>query len=227
MLVEHLVIHHGGHGRTFAHGIAGQLSVVVRARGFDPVVDAKGLIFERVGQLVGHHRLLFVDWNPIRNVKLFGLGIVEAGDLVGEHVKHERVERKVFGNQAEGLQRLGIGVTFGVVLVFFIFANQIIANFLFGTQALLQWLLDGKRKDLAHLQQDLVGSLDEVRTRGMIGLRRCCGTRGDRRLSRTRLAGGDSYASENKQNQNGASSIRFGIQPGGPLTPCGKQSVHS
>jgi len=75
-LIEHFVVHHGGHRGTFAHRVTRKFGVVIRARGFDPGINVEGLIFKRVGQLVRHHRALLVRRNPVRDIKFLGFGVV-------------------------------------------------------------------------------------------------------------------------------------------------------
>ena len=75
---------------------------------------------------------------------------------------------KFFRYQAEGFQRLRVGVTLRIVLVFLVRLDQVSADFLLRAEAFLQWLLDRQMKNHAHLLEYLVRCLQEFRT-----LRRC------------------------------------------------------
>ena len=123
------------------------------------------LILERVRELVGHHGFLLVDRNPIRDVKLFGFRIVEAGHLIGEHVDHERIEWETFGDQAERFESLVVGVALFVVAVFLFLADEVVADFLLRAQTFFERLANWKVEQLAHLREHLVGGFDEVRVR--------------------------------------------------------------
>ena len=125
----------------------------------DPRIDVKGLVLESVGELVRHDGLLLIQRNPVRDVELLGFGIVETGDLVGENVQHEGIERKILGDQAEGFESLRVGVALGFVFVFFFLADQVVANFLLGAKGFLERFLDGQIEKLAHLREHFIGGV--------------------------------------------------------------------
>jgi len=120
------------------------------------------LILEGVCEFVGHDGLLFVDGNPVGDVELFGLGIVETGDLVGQDVNHELVERKTLGDEAEGFEGFVVGIALFVGAVLLLLADEVVANLLLGAEAFLKRLLDGQVEQLAHLLEDFVGGLAEI-----------------------------------------------------------------
>src|SRR5207245_9440452 len=64
--LAHVTDQHGGHGVAFEDGFARELAVIVGARGLGPGFDLEMLIFEGMGQLVGHDHALVIDGNPDR-----------------------------------------------------------------------------------------------------------------------------------------------------------------
>ena len=123
-------------------------------------------------QLVRHDFALLVHRDPVRDVELLCLGIVQPRDLVGENVEHERIERKVFGDEAEGYERFGVRVALCVVLIFLVRADEVVADFLLRAEALLERLLDRQMENLAHLRKDFVGCLEKFGIRACERLRR-------------------------------------------------------
>ena len=132
-----------------------------------------------MSQFVRHDLALLVGGDPVRDVEFLGFGVVKAGDLIGENVEHESIERKILGDQAKSFQGLFVVIALGVGSVFFFLADQILADFLFGAKALFKRLLDRQGQDLTHLREHFVGGFQEFRVGG------CRDLSGRRRLGRS------------------------------------------
>ena len=127
------------------------------------------LILQRVRQLMCHDYALLVviDGNPIRHVKLVCFRVVQAGDLLGEQIDHERIEVKPFGKQAEGFGASGSRITLRGVLVVVHFLDDVGANLLPGTQAFFERAAQRQSRDLAHLRKHFVGSCVKISRTGL------------------------------------------------------------
>ena len=117
------------------------------------------MVHESVSEFVGHYGFLFFGGNPVGDVEFFALGVVEAGDLIGQHVEKEFIQRKILGDQPESFESFLIGVLLARFFVLFVLANQVLANFGFGAKALLERGLDGEIEEVTHLVQNFIGGL--------------------------------------------------------------------
>ena len=61
------------------------------------------LVLQGMGQLVGHDHALVGGASPIGDEKFASLGIVHAGNLLGEQGQQLLIERVTLGNQAQRL----------------------------------------------------------------------------------------------------------------------------
>ena len=69
-----------------------------------PLLQVGVLVLQSVGQLVGQHRLLLVDVDPVEHVDGLGFGVVVGLDLLFEQREQEGLEVEVAVEQAEFLE---------------------------------------------------------------------------------------------------------------------------
>ena len=83
-------------------------SLLISPRSFSPFFihfsHADGLVLQRVGQFVGHDRLLLFHGHPVEQVDGFCFGIVVAGDFFSQERDEESLQIEIARKQAEFLQ---------------------------------------------------------------------------------------------------------------------------
>ncbi len=88
------------------------------------------LVLKGVSQLVGHDHALVVEWNPVGDIELVSLWVVQAGDLFGEQFDHKGVQVKILWQQAKRFRGFGVSVALPGVLIFIHLPNDISSNFI-------------------------------------------------------------------------------------------------
>ena len=171
----------------------------------------EGLILEGMGQFVGHDAALFVGGNPIGDIEFLRLRVVEPGNLLGENIEHEGIERKILGDEAESFEGFAIGVALSVVAVFLFLANQVGADFLPRAEAFLERLLDGQAQELAHFREDFVGGAEKFGVGVGVGLRRGRRQRGSNGFRLRRRLLGQSGHRKHKQQKQDSESLHPGL----------------
>ena len=113
------VLKHHGLGLALEDGFAGVVDLVVFDVGgggvlldfgqiflafLHPLLQAHGLVLERVRQLVSHHRLLLFHGHPVEQVHGFCFGIVVAGHFFAQERDQKGFQIEVARKQAEFFQ---------------------------------------------------------------------------------------------------------------------------
>ncbi len=83
-----------------------------------PLFQVGVLVLEGVGQLVGQHRLLLLDVDPVEHVDGLGLGVVVGFDLLLEQRQQKGLEGEVAVEQAKLLEHDFVALEALCVLVF-------------------------------------------------------------------------------------------------------------
>ena len=106
------MLHHGGHGVAFHHGLARVGSIVIRARGVDEFLQVKTLVLKRVRQLMGQNHLLHFFRRPVGDEHRFAARVVGARGLFGVEVEQELRQIELARDQAESFEHGFLGVDF-------------------------------------------------------------------------------------------------------------------
>ena len=131
------IVDHRRCSAAFEHGLAREFRVVVRPSRLHPLFDLKMLVLQGVCQLVRHHHALVAYGDPVGDIELVALGVVQARDLLGEKLHDEGLHVKIFGYKAEGLHRLLRRIPLLGSLVFLHLAQHVGADFFARSQCFL------------------------------------------------------------------------------------------
>ncbi len=125
-----------------------------------PLLQVHILILQRVGEFVGHDRLLLFHRHPVEQVHGFRLGIVVAGYLFAEQGDEEGFQIEVVRKQAELLQH-----EFGAAQALRVFVVQVLGeigdDLVAAGQFALHLTLDGQPGLFAVEGENLVDGVEE------------------------------------------------------------------
>ena len=114
------------------------------------------LVLERMGQLVGHHRELFLHRNPVGDVQGPGFGIVVSGHLFGEQLEQGSAIVQGLRNQAQFHQKAPVELEFLGRILFSHPAEDIAPDLLAALESGADGSRSGKVSERTDLGQDRI-----------------------------------------------------------------------